>query len=317
MPFSDDLRRYGPDAAYAITPDEARTTAPASQPSHYENFSVVTWLTPQDLRPAFAAVYAFCRWSDDLGDEVGDAARATELLDWWRGELRAMYGGEARHPVFLALPRDRRRVRHPDRAVRGPDLGVRAGPGRHRLRHLRPAPRLLHPLGRPGRAPRPLPGPGVRRGERPALRLHLHGPATRELLAGRRPRPRHPPRLPPARGPRAVRLSRMPTCTRAGSRPRSASCSRFEVEPGPRRCCSKGGRWCRGCRGRSRWTSTSSRGRAWRSWIGSRVRASTSGRVGRRWASSRRSACCFGRCWRGPAGGAGGRPVRPLAESRA
>ncbi len=103
MPFSDDLRRYGPDATYAITPDEAKGYCARLAASHYENFSVVTWLTPKALRPAFAAVYAFCRWSDDLGDEVGDTARATELLDWWRGELRAMYDGEARHPVFLAL----------------------------------------------------------------------------------------------------------------------------------------------------------------------------------------------------------------------
>lgn len=103
MPFSDDLRRYGPEAAYTLTPDEARAYCARLTASHYENFSVVTWLTPKALRPAFAAVYAFCRWSDDLGDEVGDTARATELLDWWRGELRALYEGEARHPVYLAL----------------------------------------------------------------------------------------------------------------------------------------------------------------------------------------------------------------------
>jgi squalene synthase HpnC len=103
MPFSDDLRRFGPDAAYSTTLDEAKDYCARLAASHYENFSVVTWLTPKELRPAFAAVYAFCRWSDDLGDEVGDTARATELLDWWRGELRAMYEGEARHPVFLAL----------------------------------------------------------------------------------------------------------------------------------------------------------------------------------------------------------------------
>ena len=56
--------------------------------AHYENFSVLSRLVPDDLRDDFAAVYAFCRWSDDLGDETGadDAARArsTELLHWWR-----------------------------------------------------------------------------------------------------------------------------------------------------------------------------------------------------------------------------------------
>jgi squalene synthase HpnC len=103
MPFSDDLRRFGPDAASAITLDEAKVYCARLAASHYENFSVITWLTPRELRPAFAAVYAFCRWSDDLGDEVGDTTRATELLDWWKGELRAMYEGDVRHPVFLAL----------------------------------------------------------------------------------------------------------------------------------------------------------------------------------------------------------------------
>jgi len=71
--------------------------------AHYENFSVVTWLTPREHRPAFQSIYAFCRWSDDLGDEIGDPARSVELLKWWRGELRAMFQGQARHPVMVAL----------------------------------------------------------------------------------------------------------------------------------------------------------------------------------------------------------------------
>jgi squalene synthase HpnC len=64
---------------------------------------VVTWLTPREHRPAFQSIYAFCRWSDDLGDEIGDPARSLGLLEWWRGELRAMYQGQARHPVMVAL----------------------------------------------------------------------------------------------------------------------------------------------------------------------------------------------------------------------
>jgi squalene synthase HpnC len=103
MPFADDLKRFGPDAAYRITPDEALRYCAALTATHYENFSVVTWLTPRALRPAFQSVYAFCRWSDDLGDEVGDRQRSRELLAWWRGELRALYAGEPRHPVMVAL----------------------------------------------------------------------------------------------------------------------------------------------------------------------------------------------------------------------
>lgn len=103
MNFHDDLRRFGPDASYTISRDEARAYCARLTATHYENFHVVTWLTPRAVRPAFQAVYSFCRWSDDLGDEVGDRDRATRLLAWWKSELRMMYEGQARHPVFLAL----------------------------------------------------------------------------------------------------------------------------------------------------------------------------------------------------------------------
>lgn len=71
--------------------------------SHYENFHVATWFLPRALRPHFHAIYAYCRISDDLGDEVGDAAQALALLDLWGRELDACYEGRARHPVFVAL----------------------------------------------------------------------------------------------------------------------------------------------------------------------------------------------------------------------
>jgi squalene synthase HpnC len=104
MAFLDDLARFGPDSAARPGRDEARAYCAALAASHYENFHVVTWLTPRRLRPAFAAIYGFCRWSDDLGDEIGDRQRSRELLAWWRGELRAMFAGESpRHPVLIAL----------------------------------------------------------------------------------------------------------------------------------------------------------------------------------------------------------------------
>ena len=71
---------------------------------HYENFHVVSALLPARLHQDFYNVYAFCRWADDLGDEIGDTAESLRLLAWWRGELQAMYGGgAATHPVFVAL----------------------------------------------------------------------------------------------------------------------------------------------------------------------------------------------------------------------
>src|ERR1700723_771850 len=72
---------------------------------HYENFSVVSWLLPRDLHQHFYNVYAYCRWSDDLGDEVPDPARAVQLLDSWEDELRLIYasGAGLAHPVLIAL----------------------------------------------------------------------------------------------------------------------------------------------------------------------------------------------------------------------
>jgi len=70
---------------------------------HYENFHVVSFLLPKRLHQDFYNVYSYCRWADDLGDEIGDRGRSLELLDWWRGELEAMYAGRTRHPVFVAL----------------------------------------------------------------------------------------------------------------------------------------------------------------------------------------------------------------------
>lgn len=71
--------------------------------SHYENFSVATWFLPKRLRQHFCNVYAYCRISDDLGDEVGDPATSLRLLEEWQTELNACYAGNPRHPVFVAL----------------------------------------------------------------------------------------------------------------------------------------------------------------------------------------------------------------------
>ena len=71
--------------------------------THYENFSVATWFLPKQLRQDFLNVYAYCRISDDLGDEVGDSVASLALLDEWQSELDACYAGTPRHPVFVAL----------------------------------------------------------------------------------------------------------------------------------------------------------------------------------------------------------------------
>src|SRR3954454_1793630 len=70
---------------------------------HYENFHVVSFLLPKNLHQDFYNVYSFCRWADDLGDEIGDSAESLRLLAWWRSELESIYSGEVAHPVFIAL----------------------------------------------------------------------------------------------------------------------------------------------------------------------------------------------------------------------
>ncbi len=70
---------------------------------HYENFNVVSWLLPRRLHQHFYNLYAYCRWSDDLGDEISDPGKALARLNEWDQELRDCYAGAPSHPVFIAL----------------------------------------------------------------------------------------------------------------------------------------------------------------------------------------------------------------------
>jgi squalene synthase HpnC len=109
VPASPSLAGWNnlpPDYAIpAVAPslEEARAYCRRLARSHYENFSVASWFLPQPLRQHFFNVYAYCRISDDLGDEVGDPAASLQLLDQWDSELSACYAGSPRHPVFVAL----------------------------------------------------------------------------------------------------------------------------------------------------------------------------------------------------------------------
>jgi squalene synthase HpnC len=73
--------------------------------THYENFHVATFFLPAAVRPHFHSIYAFCRTSDDLGDEVADRSTATRLLAEWRDMLHECFVQPelSRHPVFVAL----------------------------------------------------------------------------------------------------------------------------------------------------------------------------------------------------------------------
>jgi squalene synthase HpnC len=83
--------------------------------SRSENFSVTTLFLPRRLLPHFHAVYSFCRWSDDLGDETGGGDRALTLLADWREELLRCYDGTPRHPIMVALAETIRRFAIPSK----------------------------------------------------------------------------------------------------------------------------------------------------------------------------------------------------------
>lgn len=104
--FAKELAAYGPGAsspANRLTLPAARAYCRRVTLSHYENFSVASLLLPRRLHLHFHAVYAYCRWADDLADETAGGPDALRLLDWWQDELDACYAGQPRHPVMVAL----------------------------------------------------------------------------------------------------------------------------------------------------------------------------------------------------------------------
>jgi squalene synthase HpnC len=102
--FGKDLARYGPGRVHAsVDLADAQAYCRQLTRTHYENFSVASVLLPRRLLRHFHAIYAYCRWADDLADEAGGGATALALLRWWREELLRCYEGKPRHPVMVAL----------------------------------------------------------------------------------------------------------------------------------------------------------------------------------------------------------------------
>lgn len=93
--------RVAEGRAYSST-EAQQYTAKIAQ-THYENFTVVSMFLPKELRQDMFNIYAYCRWSDDLGDEIADPKLAVDALTWWRSELEDCYAGRPKHPVFVAL----------------------------------------------------------------------------------------------------------------------------------------------------------------------------------------------------------------------
>jgi squalene synthase HpnC len=115
--FAVELARYGPASPGTEMPGLAASRAYCARVarSHYENFVVASVLLPRKLVPHFHAVYAYCRWADDLADETAGGQASLDLLAWWRGELQRCYAGTPRHPVMVALRETIRRFDIPAR----------------------------------------------------------------------------------------------------------------------------------------------------------------------------------------------------------
>jgi squalene synthase HpnC len=73
--------------------------------SHYENFTIASWLMPRQMRRHMHAIYAFARIADDFADEERSIAK----IDEWERELELAYAGTPRHPVMVAIADTARR----------------------------------------------------------------------------------------------------------------------------------------------------------------------------------------------------------------
>ncbi len=117
----EQLKTWGPPPWRATTQQQPAAVSLADAQKYcnsftrnrYENFTVVSLLTPRKLRQDLANIYTFCRWADDLADEVGSPESSIMLLDWWEKQLDDLLSASQNskvdprhrelHPAFVAL----------------------------------------------------------------------------------------------------------------------------------------------------------------------------------------------------------------------
>jgi hypothetical protein len=133
-----------PDTPYLVTrpytPQEARDYCARLAKSHYENFLVASLFVPRALKQHFYNVYAYCRISDDLGDESGGPENALPLVG---GGARRLLRGQPAPSGIRRAGGDERPVLHPKAALRGPPHGLPTGSGEDALPDLRRGAGLL------------------------------------------------------------------------------------------------------------------------------------------------------------------------------
>ncbi len=103
LDFDRELARYGPSQAETTPVAESLTYCSRWAKLHYENFVVASILLPRKFRQDFHNIYAYCRWSDNLADEIANPQQSLLLLDWWQTQLNECFNGSPRHPVMVAL----------------------------------------------------------------------------------------------------------------------------------------------------------------------------------------------------------------------
>ncbi len=87
IPETDDPKQYVADV----------TRASGS------SFFLPMMLLSRPRREAMLALYAFCRETDDVADEIEDDALSSALIKAWGEEIDALFDGHPSHPVSHAL----------------------------------------------------------------------------------------------------------------------------------------------------------------------------------------------------------------------
>jgi 15-cis-phytoene synthase len=104
--------------------DQATAITRQSNTSFYYSFT----LLPRQKREALHAVYAFCRYTDDIVDEGTDQERKGVLLRMWRMELGRALRGTSTYPLLNQLSATARKfnipVDHFHELIRGMEMDL-------------------------------------------------------------------------------------------------------------------------------------------------------------------------------------------------
>ncbi|HEX4210189.1 MAG TPA: presqualene diphosphate synthase HpnD [Candidatus Binataceae bacterium] len=108
--FGSEALTAGGAADHNLAQDYARCAEITRRAS--SNFYYAFMLLDAERRRALYAVYAFCRFIDDIADD-SSVTGASAMLGLWRQELHNVYAGSPGRPIARALTENVRRFRIP------------------------------------------------------------------------------------------------------------------------------------------------------------------------------------------------------------